>query len=86
MPKQAKGGMTGLVDGEVGIVEEEEARIVPPGVEQEEEIESQYDSSTNARDSRPLIGAIERQFHKISVAGAALAESQCTAAVARGET
>lgn len=86
MPERTKAGMTGLVDGEVGIVEEEEARIVPPGVEQEEEIEGQYGSSTNARDPRPLIGAIEWQFHKISVTGAAPAESQCTAAVAPGET
>ena len=86
IPEQTKAGMTGLVDGEVGVVEEEEARIVSPGVEQEEEIESQYDSSTTARDPRPLIGAIERQFHKISVTGAELAESQCTAAVALDET
>lgn len=66
----AECGMTDFVDGEIGVVEEEEAGIVTPSVEQEEEIEREDDATADAGNAGPVVGAIERKVHERSVPGA----------------
>lgn len=56
--------MAGFVDDEIGEVEEEEARGIAPGVEEEEHVERNDDSAAGAGDASPVVGAV----HERSVA------------------
>lgn len=85
VPEVAEEGMAGFVDDKVGVIEEEEAGIVAPGVEQEEKVEGEANAAAKTGNTRPVIGAIEGKFHKKSVTAAGSGAWGIAGGVASGE-
>jgi len=65
--KPAEEEMSGFVDGEIGVIEEEEAGVVAVGIKEEEEIEGEAETAAEAGNACPVVGSVEREFHEKSV-------------------
>lgn len=52
--------MASFVNYQVDVVEDQEAGLVAPGIEEEKEIEGEDDGAPHARDTGPASGTIAR--------------------------
>lgn len=59
--KPAEEGVAGFVNDQVGVIEEEEAGGVAPGVQQEENVERDDDGAAEAGDASPVVGAVHEE-------------------------
>jgi hypothetical protein len=60
VPEITEQRMTGFVNYQVDVVEDQEAGFVAPGIEEEEEIEGEDDAAAQVRDTGPVSGTMGR--------------------------